>query len=148
MSKEFTVEMCEALFAAPKTMASDIDWRVKDARTFIFQARVLCQQQNVLLDLTGYWCRNDLLASVRWGFSLTLGGHCIRSYDMSKRHRNIKSGSVRGPHKHKFHGTKVPRYGYTPNPPIDASDCNKSLMDFLVEANITPPVKYQTVMFS
>jgi hypothetical protein len=148
MPREFTVEMCEAIFAAPKLMASGIEWRAKDSRTFIFQAKVLCDSENIVLDLTGHWCRNDFVPEIRWGFNLTLGNHCIRSYDMSKRHRNVKSGSVRGPHKHKFHGTKIPRFAYKPSPPIDDRDCNKSLMDFLVEANITLPTEYQTVMFS
>ena len=142
----FTPELCEALFQAPKAMASAIAWRASNPSTFLFQAKVLVNDGTVL-DLAGYWCHNSYHQHRRWGFSLMIGGFCIRSYDMSRRHKNPANGTVRGPHKHRFQSSKILRFAYKPEPPIHATDPNQALMDFLREANIALPDDYQNVMF-
>jgi hypothetical protein len=143
---EFTAEVCEALFAAPKSLASRIAWRQRDPRTFTFQAKVLAED-GVMLDLGGYWSHNEFHRYKRWGFSLRYLGHVIRSWDMATKHKNRGGKWVRGPHKHKFDSSKVPRFVYKPEPPLSDSDPNQSLMDFLAEANIELPTDYQNVMF-
>jgi hypothetical protein len=146
---EFTEEMCEAIFRAPKKLASQIEWFVENPNTFRFEAKVICESQNLVLDLNGHWCHNTLLKRRRWGFALKLGGYAIRSYDMSKKHKNfgIVGKRVRGPHKHRFKMSKIARFAYSPDPPISDTDPNQSLMDFLTEAHIELPAEYQSVMF-
>jgi hypothetical protein len=143
---EFTAAICEALYAAPKSLASRIVWRQKDSRTFLFQAKVLAEE-GIVLDLSGYWCHDAFHGCKHWGFSLRYLGHCIRSWDMAKKHKNPNSGWVRGPHKHKFDSTKAPRFAYKPNPPVSDTDPNQALLDFLLESHIEPPEDYQNVMF-
>jgi len=144
---QFTAEACEALYAVPKTIVSQIAWRATDARTFRFVAKVQTSDGDVL-DLHGHWSQNEFHGHKRWGFSLRYFGHCIRSWDMATKHKNPNGGKwVRGPHKHKFDSTKVPRFAYKPDPPLSDSDPNQSLMDFLTESNIQLPSDYQIVMF-
>jgi hypothetical protein len=142
----FTAEVCEALYSVPKTLASQIAWRQSDARTYLFAAKVLTTEGDVL-DLSGYWSRNDFHNRTRWGFALRYLGHLIRSWDMSTKHKNPTGPRIRGPHKHKFDSSKVPRLAYKPNPALSDRDPNQSLMDFLEESNIQPPPEYQNVMF-
>jgi hypothetical protein len=144
---EFTVELCEALFHAPKTVVSNIEWRASGPETFLFAAKVLCPKEGVVLDLNGYWCHNRFRKERHWGFSLKLGGYCIRSYDMAKRHKNPQNGVVHGPHKHKFKSSKILRFAYKPDPAINDTDPNRSLMDFLTEASVELPTNYQALIF-
>jgi hypothetical protein len=74
-------------------------------------------------------------------------GHIIRSYDMAAKHKNPGNGRIRGPHKHRFQSSKVPRFAYKPDPPISEEDPNRALMDFLAESNIEAPVGYQWEIF-
>lgn len=142
----FTAERCEALYAAPKALVSGIGWRQKDARTYLLAAKVATADGDVL-DLNGYWSRNDFHGHKRWGFSLQYFGNPVRSWDMATKHKNPNSGWIYGPHKHKFDSTKIPRFAYKPVPPLSDKDPNQSLMDFLAESNIQPPTDYQNVMF-
>lgn len=146
---EFTEEMCEAIFNAPKKLASRIDWFVQNTNTFRFEAKVICESENLILDLSGQWCHNTFLKHRRWGFALKLGGYIIRSYDMSKKHKNfgVVGQRIHGPHKHRFRTSKITRFAYKPNPAICDTDPNQSLMDFLTEASIELPKEYQSVMF-
>lgn len=66
---------------------------------------------------------------------------------MARKHKNPGAGWIRGPHKHKFSSSKIPRYAYKPNPPISDTDPNEALMDFLKESNITLKTPYQSFMF-
>lgn len=144
---QFTAELCEALYLAPKSVASRIVWRQHDSRTFLFEAKVLAEQ-GIILDLNGYWSHNLYHGRKRWGFSLKYLGHTIRSWDMSKKHRNPRgAGNIKGPHKHKFDSSKVPRLAYSPEPPLSDINPNQSLMDFLTEAHIELPSDYQNEMF-
>jgi hypothetical protein len=144
--EKFTVEMCEALFAAPKYVASKIRWK-PDGQNVKFRAQVLTQDGGLGLELIGYWGFNPRYGRVTWGFSLTYRKHLIRAYDMAKKHKNPgEPGKIRGPHKHRFH-SRIARYAYKPSPPICDIEPNQSLMDFLVEANIKQPSDYQAYMF-
>jgi hypothetical protein len=67
---------------------------------------------------------------------------------MAQQHKNPgMKGRVKGPHKHKFSSSKIDRFAYKPDPPISEENPNQALMDFLEEANITPPPNYQHFMF-
>jgi hypothetical protein len=104
-SGEFSAELCEQLFAVPKTVASRIAWRQDGSGVFKFQAKVLTPDGKGL-DLVGYWYKKS--SDRRWGFALTYSGYCVRSYDMSKGHRNPGgAGKVKGPHKHKYSSSKL-----------------------------------------
>lgn len=105
-------------------------------------------EDGAVLDLNGHWSQNSYHGHKRWGFSLRYLGHCIRSWDMATKHKNPDGGKrIRGPHKHKFDSSKIPRLAYKPEPPLSDKDPNQSLMDFLAESNIKPPDEYQNVMF-
>jgi hypothetical protein len=144
-SGEFSSELCEQLFAVPKTVASRIAWRPDGSGVFKFQAKVLTADGKGL-DLVGYWYKKN--GEQRWGFALTYSGNCVRTYDMSKVHKNPSGGGkVRGPHKHKYSSSKIERYAYKPDPPISEDNANQALMDFLREANIALPTNYQNLMF-
>jgi hypothetical protein len=144
-SGEFSPELCEQLFAVPKTVASRINWKTDSSGIVKFQAQVLTADGKGL-DLVGYWSRKSGVA--KWGFSLTYNGCCVRSYDMSSEHKNPGiRGRVKGPHKHKFTSSKIDRFAYKPDPPISEDDPNQALMDFLEEANIALPSNYQHFMF-
>jgi len=145
-SGEFSPELCEQLFKVPKTVASRITWRPDAFGIFKFQAKVLTADGKGL-DLVGY-CYKKSGGEQKWGFTLTYSGNCVRSYDMSKSHKNPgETGRVKGPHKHKYSSSKIERYAYKPEPPISEDDPNQSLMDFLAEANMAPPTNYQSFMF-
>lgn len=148
-SAEFTEAMCEAIFKAPKKLVSRIEWFTENPQTLRFAAKVICETENLVLDLNGCWCHNTFLGHRRWGFALKLGGYVIRSYDMSKKHKNfgVVGQRVHGPHKHRFRNSKIARFAYKPNPPISDTDPNQSLMDFLAEANIELPTEYQSIIF-
>jgi hypothetical protein len=137
--------LCEQLFAVPKSVVSRIGWKSAGGDVLKFRAKVLTAD-GLVLDLIGYW--NIKNGERRWGFSLSYFGNCVRSYDMSEVHRNPGGGGkVRGPHKHKFSSSKIPRFAYKPNPPISEGDPNSALLDFLAEANITLNYPYQSFMF-
>jgi hypothetical protein len=144
-SGEFSPELCEQLFTVPKTVASRITWKSDGLGVFKFQAKVLTADGKGL-DLVGYCYKKG--GERKWGFSLTYSGNCVRSYDMSKEHKNPAGGGrVKGPHKHKFTSSKIDRYAYKPNPEISEDNPNQALMDFLAEANIALPSNYQNIMF-
>jgi hypothetical protein len=144
-SGEFSPELCEQLFAVPKTVVSRINWKSDGSDVFKFQAQVLTADGNGLI-LVGYWKRKN--NQPKWGFSLTYNGHCVRSYDMSPEHKNPGlAGRIKGPHKHKYSSSKIERLAYKPEPPISENNPNQALMDFLEEANIRPPANYQNFMF-
>jgi hypothetical protein len=145
---DFSPELCEQLFSVRKIVASNISWKQGESPlVFLFQAKVLAPD-GAGLDLTGYWNRHVKHNRTRWGFSLKYFGHCVRSYDMASYHKNPgEAGKIRGPHKHKYSSSRIPRYAYKPNPPICEVDANKSLMDFLEEANTELPRRYQYFMF-
>ncbi len=148
-SGEFTSEICERLYAAPKHVASRIRWTPGNGNmVLIFRAHVLTVD-GIALDLSGYWKQIGRHNSTRWGFSLKHMGHCIRTYDMAASHKNPgEHGRIKGPHKHKFSSSKIDRYAYKPDPPLSDSDPNQSLMDFLKESNIELPIgQYQDFMF-
>jgi hypothetical protein len=145
-SADFTPEMCELIFVVPKRVISRISWQRANAKdVFIFRAKVLMPTGETL-DLTGHWQKNGRHNRTRWGFNLAYLGHCIRSFDMAKYHRNPGGGTVHGPHKHKFSSSKISRLAYTPDPPLDDKDPNRSLLGFLEEAHIEAP-NYQFFMF-
>ena len=99
------------------------------------------------LDLKGCWQRVGRHGDTRWGFSLSYHGNCIRSFDMARKHNKSGGKWVRGPHKHKFSTSRIPRFAYKPDPPISVVEPNQSLIDFLVEANIAIPQNFQYIMF-
>lgn len=146
--EHFTAEMCEAIFSAEKYVASKIEWKRDGEHMMKFRAQVLTADNAMVLDLVGYWGYNPRYQRKVWGFNLSYKRHCIRQYDMGARHKNLgEPTTVRGPHKHRFSESRVPRYAYKPNPPISESDPNRALMDFLAEANIRKPENYQDEMF-
>jgi hypothetical protein len=143
---DFSPEFCEQLFKAPKYVASRISWKQSGDVKFNFQAKVLTED-GTGLDLTGCWQKNSRHNRSKWGFTLTYFGNCIRSYDMAKYHRNPGGlGKIRGPHKHRFSSSKIPRLAYKPNPPISEDDPNEALFDFLAEANIQLRGEYQRLL--
>lgn len=147
-SGEFTSELCEQLHATSKYVASSLKWKRSSAGTVLLQAAVLTEDGSGL-DLVGYWVKVAKHSLPRWGFSLRYMGHCIRSYDMAASHKNPhEPGRIKGPHKHKFSSSKIPRYAYKPNPPISENDPNQALIDFLRESNIQLRQAYQSFMFS
>jgi hypothetical protein len=99
-SGEFSAKLCEQLFAVPKYTVSRISWkRGPGMDVLIFQAQVLAED-GTGLELSGYWQKNGKHNRRTWGFSLKYMGHCVRSYDMAKYHRNPgESGKIKGPHK-------------------------------------------------
>jgi hypothetical protein len=146
-TREFTVDICEALYTCPKRIVSKLQWVATRNNTFMVQAQVMTEEGDIL-DLAGHWCLRSFDSRRRWGFSLRYYGHVVRSFDMAKSHKNPgEPGRVKGPHKHRFKSSKIPRYAYKPNPPISDTEPNQSLMDFLAEANISPPTDYQNLMF-
>jgi hypothetical protein len=147
-SADFSPELCEQPHAVPKKLASRISWQRGDGRnSLIFKATVLAPD-GIALELTGHWQKNGRHNRTCWGFSLVYLGHCVRSFDMAKYHRNPGgNGKIRGPHKHKYSSSKISRLAYSPNPPICDTDPNRSLLDFLQEANIDQPINYQYFLF-
>ena len=145
---DFSPELCEQLFHIRKIVASRISWKQGESPlVFIFQASVLTPD-GAGLDLSGYWSKNLRHNRTRWGFSLRYCGHCIRSYDMASSHKNPgESGRIIGPHKHRYSSSRIPRFAYKPDPPIDEDNTNRALMDFLEEANVELPSNYQYFMF-
>lgn len=142
---DFTPEMCEQLFLAPKYTASRVRWHANGPDVLRFRATVLTAD-GTGLELSGYLRRNGRCGT-RWGFALKYLGHLVRSYDMALYHRNPgECGKVRGPHKHKFSSSRIPRYAYKPNPSISESDPNSALMDFLKEAHIELRGEYQYII--
>ena len=142
----FTPEKCEYLFAVAKTVATKITWKRQNQSTLLFKAKVVTED-GVGLDLHGWWQKNGRHGETRWGFSLTYKGNCVRQYDMAWKHHNPGVGWVRGPHKHKYSSSRIPRFAYKPDPPISEADPNQSLLDFLAEANIATPAQFQYFMF-
>lgn len=145
--EKFTPEMCEYLFLTPKYVASKILWK-PDGPMVKFRAQVLTVSDGLGLDFIGYWGHNPRYDRANWGFNLSYRRNLIRQYDMAKEHKNPEgAGRIKGPHKHKFSLSVIPRYAYKPDPPICETDPNQSLMDFLTEANIRIPEDYQNYMF-
>jgi hypothetical protein len=142
----FTPEACEAIYALPKVVVSQIAWKQYKPCTFRFEAKVLCDNGEIL-DLYGHWKYEKATERRSWGFSLRYLGHVVRSYDMATKHKNPSNGWVRGAHKHKFQSSKIPRFAYKPNPPISEANANDALMDFLEESNIQKPADYQDNIF-
>lgn len=143
---EFSPELCEQLFAVPKTLASRIEWKRGQGKdVLIFQAKVLTPD-GLGLDLAGHWKKNGRHNRTYWGFNLTYLGYCIRSYDMAIYHRN-PGQKIRGPHKHKYSSSLIDRFAYKPDPPLSEDDANETLLDFLKEANIALPHDYQYMIF-
>lgn len=92
---------------------------------------------DVPLELSGYFERVSRFNSTTWGFALRYRGYLVRSYDMAKSHENPgEQGRIKGPHKHKFVSSKIDRYAYVPNPKISTKGPSTALKDFLVECNI------------
>jgi len=146
-SGEFSAELCEQLFNIPKYTATRISWKPAGKDVFIFQAQVLTAD-GAGLELSGYWKKKGRHNKPTWGFSLKYRGHLVRSYDMSKYHRNPGGGGkIRGAHKHRYSSSKIERFAYKPDPSISESDPNKALEDFLAEANIELRSEYQYIMF-
>src|SRR5882762_4818931 len=143
---DFSPELCEQLFEAPKYLASRISWKQVGDFKFIFRAKVLTED-GVGLDLVGNWVKNGRHGRTTWGFNLTYFGNCVRTYDMAKIHKNPGGGKIRGPHKHKFSSSKIDRLAYKPNPSISEDNPNAALLEFLAEANIALRVEYQHFMF-
>lgn len=142
----FTVEECERLFAAPKTVVTRITWKAVNPNTLHFQAKVVTDEGRGL-DLNGVWQRIGRHGETRWGFSLNYHGNCVRSFDMAWKHKNPGGKWIRGPHKHKFSSSRIPRMAYKPDPAISIAEPNQSLLDFLAEANIAIPANFQYFMF-
>jgi hypothetical protein len=147
-SVHFSQEECEKLFQVPKFVLSQLEWKIGEGKDiFIFRAKVLTSD-GAGLDLTGYWQKNGRHNRTCWGFSLYYLGHCVRSYDMAKTHKNPGGGGrVRGPHKHKYSSSKIDRFAYKPDPALSETDANQGLLDFLAEANIQLRQPYQSFMF-
>lgn len=149
-TEAFTVEIAEFLYASPKYVASVIDWRPKagtSGNTYRFHASVVTDE-GLVLDLSGTWTQTSRHGDTRWGFSLNYLGHPVRSYDMGKRHANPNGyPNVKGPHKHKYWSSRIPRLAYKPDPPISETDPNQALLDFLEEGNIKLQGPYQTFSF-
>jgi hypothetical protein len=145
-SQGFTTEECERLFHVTKTVVTRIAWKPSGRDVMLFEAKVVTSD-SIGLDLHGHWQRSARHGETRWGFSLTFRGHCVRQYDMARKHHNPGAGWVRGPHKHKYSSSRIPRLAYKPNPAISDKDVNQSLIDFLTEANIAIPRNFQYVMF-
>lgn len=144
--ESFTAEMCEELFIAKKYTASRIAWKGIAADKLSFKAQVLTHDGRGL-DLAGWYAKAGRGGKPIWGFSLYYRGHCIRSYDMSKYHKNPqKGGKARGPHKHRFSSSRIPRFAYKPDPAIRETNPNDALMDFLAEANIEMRSEYQMLL--
>lgn len=142
---DFSPELCEQLFKAPKYTASRISWKHKNLYTHSFRASVLTED-GTGLELIGYIARNERHGRTTWGFTLTYRGHCVRSYDMAKYHKNPGGqGKVHGAHKHKYSSSKINRFAYKPEPPICEDNPNAALMDFLKEANIELRGEYQSI---
>ena len=132
----------------PKYVASTIMWEPENDASVKFRAQVLSRNEPYGFELVGYWQKRSKYNRATWGFSLTFHRHCIRSYDMAKQHKNPgEVGKIRGPHKHRYSSSRIPRYAYKPNPEISEQDPNQGLMDFLKEANIEVPESYQAYMF-
>ena len=145
-SHEFTEQHCEYLYKAEKTIVTKLRWKPENENTLCFQAKVVTSDGRGL-DLHGHWQRIGRHSMTRWGFWLTYHGHCVRQFDMARKHKNAGAGWVRGNHKHKYSSSLLPRFAYNPAPPISETDLNQSLIDFLTEANIAVPSNYQYVMF-
>jgi hypothetical protein len=145
-SHGFTAERCEQLFQVAKTVVTRINWKAQNDNTLTFHAKV-ATLDGVGLDLRGVWQRVGRHGETRWGFFLLYKGHCVRQYDMAKKHHNPGIGWVRGQHKHRYSSSRIPRFAYKPDPPISDTELNQSLMDFLTEANIAIPANFQYVMF-
>ncbi len=144
-SHGFTVEECDRLFAIQKTVITKITWKQRNDNTLCFHAKVLTID-GLGLELHGHWQRVARHGVTRWGFSLTYKGNCVRQYDMALKHRNPGGGTIKGPHKHKYSNSRIPRLAYKPDPPISDKEPNQSLLDFLAEANIAIPSNYQYVI--
>ena len=54
---------------------------------------------------------------------------------------------MKGPHKHKYSSSRIPRLAYTPEMPISTENANQALLDFLKECNIELRTEYQDFMF-
>ena len=135
-SQKYSAELCEKLHSAPKHVVSTIRWEPIEGGARIFQATVLTDDE-LTLDLIGYWEPATRFSKPHWGFALRYQGHVVRTYDMAKSHKNPgEPGRVKGPHKHKFISSKIDRYAYTPDPPISTVDPHEALADFLTECNI------------
>jgi hypothetical protein len=144
---DFTPELCEELFNAPKYTASRIAWKQTTPNKYVFRASVLTEDGQGL-DLVGVWQRSDRHGRTRWGFHLSYRGCCVRTYDMAQYHKNPGGlGKVHGPHKHKFSSSRISRFAYKPDPPISEDNPNRALMDFLAEANIELRGEYQDMLF-
>lgn len=144
---DFSPELCEQLHKVRKTIASRIAWKANGPNVLFFQAKVLTPD-GTALDLSGYWNKAPRHGHTRWGFTLSFYGHCVRSYDMAQSHKNPgESGRIKGPHKHKYSSSRIPRYAYKPDPAICDDNPNKALLDFLDEENIEAPHNYQFFMF-
>jgi hypothetical protein len=145
--EQFSEEMCEAIHSVPKYVGSKIEWK-SDGPSLKFRAQVFTVDGKYALELVGCYGHNPRYGRITWGFSLTFRRHVIRSYDMARKHKNIgHPGWVRGPHKHRFANSRIPRFAYKPNPPITETDCNDALIDFLKESNIEVPKDYQRHIF-
>jgi len=115
---------------------SAIRWEPTEEGSRIFQAAVLTEDE-LALDLVGYWEPRNRFSEARWGFSLKYQGYIVRAYDMARSHKNPgERGRIKGPHKHKFVSSKIYRYAYTPDPPISTANPHDALADFLKESNI------------
>jgi hypothetical protein len=145
-SHGFTAERCEQLFRAPKTVVTKIAWKRQNQDSLRFKAKVVTRE-GTGLDLHGYWQKNGRHGLTRWGFSLTYKGNCVRQWDMALKHHNPGGGNVKGPHKHRYSSSRIPRFAYKPDPPISDTEPNQSLLDFLAEASIAQPPNFQYVMF-
>jgi hypothetical protein len=146
-SLDFSEEFCEQLFKVPKYLASRISWKQMGNFKFVCQAKVLAED-GTGLDLFGYWVKSGRHNRSTWGFTLSYFGNCVRTYDRAKYHRNPgMRGKIRGPHKHRFSSSKIPRFAYTPEPPIAEGNPNLALLDFLTEAHIELRGDYQHFMF-
>jgi hypothetical protein len=142
----FTPEECERLFRIDKTVITKIRWKAITQAVLIFDAKVI-SADGTGLDLHGHYTNNGRFGETRWGFSLTYRKHCVRQYDMAHKHHNHGTGWIRGPHKHKYSSSRIPRFAYKPNPPISDVEPNQSLLDFLAEANIQIPASFQYFIF-
>lgn len=145
-SQGFSAEECERLFTVAKTITTKLAWKQQNENTMRFHAKVVTVD-GVGLDLRGTWQRIGRHGATRWGFSLLYNGHCVRQYDMARKHHNPGTGWVKGQHKHKYSSSLIPRLAYKPKPPISDNELNRSLFDFMTEASIAIPANYQHVMF-
>ena len=144
--EKFTTQMCEYLHVTPKYLATRINWQAEGS-TVKFRAKVITIENGIGLDLHGYFLYSPRYKRMTWGFNLSCRKNLVRQYDLAKRHWNQPGDEVKGPHKHKYCSSLLPRYAYKPDPPITESDANFALLDFLKEENISIPVDYQHYMF-